>query len=275
MGGSSTAHTTQEGRRDDDSSNAKLIGLYLISDILSASSTAGARNAWKYRQLFESGFKSRKTFEHLGKLDRELAWGRMKAEQWKRKIGVVFGIWEGWSVFSSDVHEELKKIFFEPPMSEAEQAAEQAAKESEERKLAEEKWKGRFKRVEQTDSPSASTSPANASTPIATADENMDGAPIEEELDGEPINEDLDGKPMEEGLDGAALEDVDGASMTVDDTDNAPMDTEVAAEDKTKEAGLPKVGFSTANSKPASAPKPTGPKRRMRAEDMFADSDEE
>ncbi|KAI7342828.1 hypothetical protein KC336_g23136, partial [Hortaea werneckii] len=142
--GSSTPHTTQEGRRDDDSSNAKLIGLYLISDILSASSTAGARNAWKYRQLFESGFKSRKTFEHLGKLDRELAWGRMKAEQWKRKIGVIFGIWEGWSVFSSDVHKELKQSFFEPPMSEAEQAVEQAAKESEERKLAEEKWKGRF-----------------------------------------------------------------------------------------------------------------------------------
>merc|ERR1712070_1216917 len=256
MGGSSTAHTTQEGRRDDDSSNAKLIGLYLISDILSASSTAGARNAWKYRQLFESGFKSRKTFEHLGKLDRELAWGRMKAEQWKRKIGVIFGIWEGWSVFSSDVHKELKQSFFEPPMSEAEQAVEQAAKESEERKLAEEKWKGRFKRVEQTDSPSASTSPANASTPIATADENMDGAPIEEDLDG------------------AAMEDVDVAPM-VNDADNAPMDSEVPAEDKTKEAGLPKVGFSTANSKPASTPKPTGPKRRMRAEDMFADSDEE
>ncbi|KAI7407164.1 hypothetical protein KC336_g13421 [Hortaea werneckii] len=159
-------------------------------------------------------------------------------------------------------------------MSEAEQAVEQAAKESEERKLAEEKWKGRFKRVEQTDSPSASTSPANASTPIATADDNMDGAPMEEELDGKPINEDLDGNPMEEDLDGAAMEDVNGAPM-MDDADNAPMDTEVPAEDKTKEAGLPKVGLSTANSKPASTPKPTGPKRRMRAEDMFADSDEE
>merc|ERR1711939_599727 len=42
--GSGTPQTTQEGRRDDDSSNAKLIGLYLISDILSASSTAGARD---------------------------------------------------------------------------------------------------------------------------------------------------------------------------------------------------------------------------------------
>ncbi|KAI6862086.1 hypothetical protein KC334_g20878, partial [Hortaea werneckii] len=159
--------------------------------------------------------------------------------------------------------------------SEDAQAAVQAAKESEDRKLAEEKWKGRFKRVEQTDSPSASASPANASTPIATADENMDGAPMEvEELDGEPLNENLDGKPMEEDLDGAAMEEVNGAPM-VDDADNAPVDTEVPTEDKTKEAGLPKVGFSTANSKPASAPKPTGPKRRMRAEDMFADSDEE
>ena len=37
----------------DDPSNAKLVALYIISDVLSASSTAGAKNAWKYRQLIE------------------------------------------------------------------------------------------------------------------------------------------------------------------------------------------------------------------------------
>jgi U2-associated protein SR140 len=111
---SSAIPPQKDNKRDDDPSNAKLIALYIISDILSASSTAGARNAWKYRQLFETGFKTLKTFEHLGKLDKELAWGRLKAEQWKRKVGVVFGIWEGWSVFSSEVHDELKSSFFEP-----------------------------------------------------------------------------------------------------------------------------------------------------------------
>ncbi|KAK3072690.1 hypothetical protein LTR53_006348, partial [Teratosphaeriaceae sp. CCFEE 6253] len=68
-----TAITSPLPARDDstkrsepeDPSSAKLIALYLISDILSASSTAGARNAWKYRQLFESGFRAQKTFERL------------------------------------------------------------------------------------------------------------------------------------------------------------------------------------------------------------------
>ena len=257
----------KEGKRgDDDPSNAKLIALYLISDILSASSTAGARNAWKYRQLFESGFRARKTFEHLGKLDKELAWGRLKAEQWKRKVGVVFGIWEGWSVFSSEVHEELKRSFFEPPLSEAEQVAEKQAQEREERQKAEEKWKGKFKRVEQTGSASRSASPATIATPVDAGKEadGIDGAPMEE----------LDGQPMEEDLDGAPMEDMDGAPMT-DDVDGAPMNLDGAADERPAAPAPAKVGFSMSTSTSATAPKSSGPKRRMRAEDMFADSDEE
>ena len=101
-----------DNKKDDDGSNAKLIGIYVISDILSASSTAGVRNAWRYRQLFEAGFKAHKTFARLGRLEKELQWGRIKAEQWKRKIEVVLGTWEGWSVFSSEVMDELRTQFF-------------------------------------------------------------------------------------------------------------------------------------------------------------------
>lgn len=103
---------TTENKKDDDWSNARLIGVYIISDILSASSTAGVRNAWRYRQLFEGGFKAQKTLAQLGKMEKELAWGRIKAEQWKRKIDVVLSTWEGWSVFGSEVMDELRRQFF-------------------------------------------------------------------------------------------------------------------------------------------------------------------
>ena len=94
-----------------DPSAAHLTALYVISDLLSASSTAGARNAWKYRQLFEHGFRVTKTLEFLGRLDRELNWGRLKSEQWKRKVGVVFGIWEEKSFFSGEVFGGMRRVF--------------------------------------------------------------------------------------------------------------------------------------------------------------------
>lgn len=267
----------KDGKRDDDPSNAKLIALYLISDILSASSTAGARNAWKYRQLFESGFKVQKTFENLGKLDKELAWGRLKTEQWKRKVGVIFGIWEGWSVFSNEEQEELRRSFFEPPLSEAEKTAEREATETEDKRKAEEKWVGKFKRVGQTGSPAGSASPAPVATPAVNGneDEDVDGAPLEEDLDGAPMDDNVDGVPMED-LDGQAMEDVENASMA-DDVNGAPMGLDGASDDKPVPPAPAKAGFTMSGdgSTPASGPKPSGPKRRMRAEDMFADSDED
>ncbi|KAK3696409.1 hypothetical protein LTR37_017980 [Vermiconidia calcicola] len=256
----------KDGKRDEDPSNAKLIALYVISDILSASSTAGARNAWKYRQLFEAGFKARKTFEHLGKLDKELAWGRLRAEQWKRKIGVVFGIWEGWSVFSTEVHEELKQSFFDPPLNEEEMAAAQTQVEEEDKKKPEEKWLGKFKRVGATGSPAASASPALV--PVAASPER-----VVEDVDGKFLD-DVDGMPLEEDVDGAPMDEVDGVPME-DDLDGTPLgglDGTSDAKPTARDADGT-IGFSTSAAKANG--KPSGPRKRMRAEDMFADSDDE
>ncbi|KAF2767594.1 hypothetical protein EJ03DRAFT_329066, partial [Teratosphaeria nubilosa] len=190
-------------KTDDDGSNSKLIALYIISDILSASSTAGAKNAWKYRQLFEAGFKARSHFSHLGRLDRDLGWGRLKAEQWKRKIGVVFGIWEG----------------------EEEKAVETARAREEEKRVREEKFRSKFRRVGDGE---GSPAPAVGSPP--RGDDAMVG---------------VDGVPVGEGVEGRQ------ASAEVQEPEKAPP-------------------VSSSN-----APKaPPAPKRRMRAEDMFA-SDEE
>ncbi|MCJ1281650.1 hypothetical protein MMC26_000971, partial [Xylographa opegraphella] len=79
----------------EDPSPAKLVALYTISDILSSSSTSGVRHAWRYRQLFEAALARRQTFAHLGRLDKALAWGRLRAEKWRRSVLAVLGLWEG------------------------------------------------------------------------------------------------------------------------------------------------------------------------------------
>ena len=156
-----------QSKKDDDGSNAKLIGIYIISDILSASSTAGVRNAWRYRQLFEGGFKALKTFAHLGKLEKESSWGRIKAEQWKRKMEVVLGTWEGWSVFSSDVMDELRTQFFGEKKEEDERGDRMEpgeANESDQRKVEADDEEGNEVEVE--------------------AKEDIDGVPMSDSEDG-------------------------------------------------------------------------------------------
>lgn len=227
----------------EDPSNPKLIALYTISDILSASSTAGARNAWKYRTLFETGLSHQKTFQNLGRLDKELGWGRLKSEQWKRKVGVVLSVWESWSVFTGGVLEGLKKDFYEPPLTEAEVAAAAAAEaKQEEAKKAEEEaagWKSKFKKVE-----SASASPAPSPAP---------GVPNAGAMDttADSIQAPPRFKPVG-GLDGTT----DPSSQTAPPAKTAPASS----------GGLSLKGGLKG---------PAVPKRRMRAEDMFGDSDED
>ncbi|KAK0249072.1 hypothetical protein LTS09_015745 [Friedmanniomyces endolithicus] len=264
----------------DDPSTAKLIALYTISDILSASSTAGARNAWKYRQLIETGFKSHKTFERLGALEKSLGWGLLRAEQWKRRVGGILGIWEGWSVFGGEVLAGLRREFAEGSVEEVEEEVkkggqrrgqeevEEEVKKGGQRRGQEEGWKGRFRRIG-GDGASGGSSPA---APAVQAVESVDGAPMAEDVDGAPMNDEIDGAPMED-VDGQAMdEDVDGAPM--DDMVSAPLNNESVV-DEAPPATVPVTPVAAALTTTAtSVPKPSGPKRRMRAEDMFA-SDEE
>ncbi|KAK1032088.1 hypothetical protein LTR33_016869, partial [Friedmanniomyces endolithicus] len=235
----------REKESTDAPSTAKLIALYTISDILSASSTAGARNAWKYRQLIETGFKSHKTFERLGALEKSLGWGLLRAEQWKRRAG-------------------LRREFAEGSVGEVEEEV----KEGGQGRGQEEGWKGRFRRIG-GDGASGGASPA----PLAVqAVESIDGAPMADDLDGAPMNDEIDGAPMEDP-DGQAMdEDVDGAP--IDDMVSAPLNNESVV-DEAPHATVPVTPVAAAlTSTATSVPKPSGPKRRMRAEDMFA-SDEE
>ncbi len=229
----------------DDTSPSKLIALYLLSDILSSSSTSGVRHAWRYRQLFESALRSRAVFEHLGRLEKELRWGRLRAEKWKRSMGSVLALWEGWCVFPQASQERFVAVFNQPPATRREMEEEERGREAERERERESGARGRWKAVEEG------------------ARERDEGG-----LDGEAMleegEEDLDGEPMEEE------EDVDGESMLEDEDE---------AEEPVKETHVgPAVGFKMAAPVTEAAKKdnvPPARRRRPKAEDMFADSDGE
>lgn len=232
---------TPEEAEDDDTSAASLIGIFLISDILSSSSTSGVRHAWRYRQLFESALKQRHVFENLGRMERKMSWGRLRAEKWKRSLENILRLWEGWCVFPQESQEWFAGVFDIPPLTDKEQE-DAKRKESEESKGKE---RSRWKAVE------------------VEAKEHQ-----EEEVDREPMVEDdgdIDGEPMVDDD-----EDVDGVPMEDEDFDGEPMDEDSPPpEPEVRE----QVKEEPKDVKPD--PTPAGRRQRPRAVDMFADSDEE
>lgn len=236
---------------ESDTSSASLIGIYLISDILSSSSTSGVRHAWRYRQLFEGALKQRHVFEKLGRLERKMNWGRLRAEKWKRSVQNILTIWEGWCVFPQESQEWFVNMFNNPPMTAKEQA--DAKRKEDEEKAEKGKGGSRWKAVEV-----AKKEEEKAAVPDDTMEEDVDGEPMEEDVDGVPMeDEDFDGEPMVED------DDMDGEPMVEDEPEaSAPQQEEPpppAQEGKVK-----------------ADPTPVGqPRRRPRAVDMFADSDDD
>ncbi|TDZ24798.1 U2 snRNP-associated SURP motif-containing protein [Colletotrichum orbiculare MAFF 240422] len=258
--------TEKEG---PDTSAANLVGLYVVSDILSASSGSGIQRAWRYRQMFETALKERKIFESLGMMADRLKWGRMRTEKWKRSVGLVFGLWEGWCVFPADSQELFTSSFENPPTLKAEaQAEDESAK------------KGRWKLVE-TSTPSADATAA--ATPVLRISEktpdkedDVEGEPMEEEdVAGEPLEEDdVMGEPTSE-------EDVEGEPVAEDDVEGEPMEHDVGeitkdqpSPDKASEAEAADTSSTRTVGRLQLLSKPAEPRKRMRAVDMFADSEE-
>ncbi|KAK3292564.1 uncharacterized protein B0H64DRAFT_467803 [Chaetomium fimeti] len=272
----------REGREDDsgdtspapedktvsdapDQSAARLLGLYVISDILSSSSTSGIRHAWRYRQLFEAALRSRKTFEMLGLMADRLNWGRLRADKWKRSVGLVLSLWEGWCVFPVETHEAFVSSFENPPVLKKEADA-----------LETERKSGRWKTV---DAVPADGGNGSGFLPVSTkpvvdqdavddyvetilymedGDEELDPVRLQylAELDDAFSDLDLDGEPDDGFGMGAA-----GGDVTMKDS------TEPAEPIPGSQEGKPIGGFHMSGSKPAPG------RKRMRAMDMFADSD--
>lgn len=248
-----------ENEEKEDTSSASLIGVYIISDILSSSSTSGVRHAWRYRQLFETALKQRKVFEGLGRMERKMNWGRLRAEKWKRSVQNLLSLWEGWCVFPAESQEHFVQVFNNPPLTTQE---EQEAREKE--SATQDKGKSKWKAVEVAAKEPPQSKDVDTGTTEAAVDEDVDGEPMDD-VDGEPMDEDIDGEPMDEDVDGQPMddEDVDGEQMETVKSSPEPMP---AVESKPLEhpSTLPgKVGSVGQH------------RRRPRAVDMFADSDDE
>lgn len=254
----------------EDPSSAKLIGLYIISDIFASCGTSGVRQAWRYREWFEAAFKKRKLFEHLGRLDKDLQWGRLRAEKWKRSINTILGMWDSGNVFSPAAQTHFVEVFNNPPLSEAEKQAVEKAEQEAARAAAKSKWKpvevqAEVKQDENKNSPAAGGADSKK--------DDVDGDPMAEDVDEEPLdNGDVDGDPMDEDVDGEPMEDINDEKAAGEDANGEPMEEE-------EPSGLPGL---VAPSEPKGSNNAAGEteaakarKRRPRAEDMFADSEDE
>lgn len=265
---------TEEGHLGEgpDASAASLVGLYVVSDILSSSSTSGVRHAWRFRQLFEGTLRDRKVFGRLGMMAEKLGWGRLRAEKWKRSVNLILNLWEGWCVFPAESQQLFARSFEYPPSLKVENKAEDAQK------------KGKWKVVEATEA--TGHSPGTEKRLVSADEDDVDGEPIEEDdVAGEPIEEDdVVGEPIEEDdVTGEPIDedDVKGEPISEEDIKGEPMDEDVIADDGAPRTSEPadkgaaeKIKKEDAGNGRSGPLKDSARKPRMRAVDMFADSDE-
>jgi U2-associated protein SR140 len=252
-GAISSAQEDKHATDAPDISSSRLLSLYVVSDILSSSSTSGIRHAWRYRQLFETALRSRKTFELLGMMPDRLNWGRLRAEKWKRSVGLVLSLWEGWCVFPVETHEFFVKSFENPPS-----LKKQTNGAESERKA------GRWKTVEAAPTDTASGSGfLPVSTKLSADEASMDGY-ADKLLEPEFSGEEMHSAPLQYvlRLDEIFSDlDLDGEAESMHKADEEPNLLQTKQE--TKSIG----SFQMSASKHAAS------RRRMRAMDMFADSD--
>ncbi|ETI26054.1 hypothetical protein G647_02831 [Cladophialophora carrionii CBS 160.54] len=190
-----------------DTTPSSLVALYLISDLLSASSTSGVRHAWRYRSLIQHHLLRQRTFEVLGELPKKYQWGKLRAEKWRRQVQVVLGLWEGWSVFEEAKMREIENSFLHPPLTKEEE--QKKAEIEAEEKREKEKSVNRWRSVGDTKDESGQGLQGKPTLTGADARDsdvemNMDGVPMaEDDDDGETVltDENIDGIPMADSSD--------------------------------------------------------------------------
>lgn len=261
----------KKANEKEDTSSSMLIGLFVISDILSSSSTSGVRHAWRYRQLFEAALRQHHVFESLGRLEKVMHWGRMRANKWKRSVLSVLTLWEGWCVFPEASQQHFTSVFTNPPLTVEEEAAVVASEKASVAALA---AKSKWKTVEEK-AQAETWTPESAHPSHPDMRDEMD---VDIDVDGEPMADDeyLDGEPMDD-------ENIDGEPMADDDEEHLPKADSLVGEDLAhgipSPAGVERAVDTSpsrdARSDKAKEPPVNGRRRRPKAEDMFADSDGE
>ncbi|KAG9071836.1 U2 snRNP-associated SURP domain-containing protein [Linnemannia hyalina] len=171
----------------------RMARLYLISDILHNSSIP-LPNVWKLRSALE--VKLPVMFEGLNAIYHQID-ARMKAEQFRRQITGVLGVWENWIVFPQHYIANLGALLVRKDVGAGACEAGQQQETG-------------------VDSPTPSTTAGfgqlSTFETVGAMDGDIDGEPmgdntnVDEDLDGVPLDEDLDGVPMDDDdLDGVPL----------------------------------------------------------------------
>ncbi len=227
-----------------DTTPSSLVALYLISDILSASSTSGVRHAWRYRSLLQNHLLQQKTFEILGQLPKKYQWGKLRAEKWKRQVQVVLGLWEGWSVFEEAKMRELEHGFLNPPLTKEEELKRVEAEAEE--KMEKEKSVNRWRSLGERPVDSAADDAGDGDVEM-----NVDGSPMaDEDEDGDAVltDDNLDGVPM-----------VDSSDEEAEEHDQGREQGHMAAADPPPEA-VKAVGIAAAK---ATKPEPASTEKTV------------
>lgn len=200
-----------------DITPTSLVGLYLISDILSCSASSGVRHAWRYRSLFETQIRVQNIFPILGRAERRYNWGKLKADKWRRSVQSILSLWEGWCVFPQDAHDAFVQGFLNPPLTAAEK--EELEKKEKEGKEIEKSNKeknanlNRWRSVD--DSESTAMDIEMTVSGIGSSYNDIDGTPMN-------VDSDLNGRPMQRDNDSYADDD-DENDYTDADIDGVPM----------------------------------------------------
>jgi len=243
-----------EQRQEKDTTATSLVGLYLISDILSCSASSGVRHAWRYRSLFEAQLRVQNVFPILGRAERTHNWGKLKADKWHRSVQSVLSLWEGWCVFPSAAHDAFVDEFLHPPLTAAEKV--ELERKEREAKLREETDRernpnasssvNRWRTVDEDEAAAQSAS----YQPGAGAGAGAGGGDVVMRDSGGGASGDLDGDPMplDDDDDDDMDEYDDDRNLTDADLDGVPM-----LDSSDEEEGDPSIPIPA----PAPAPAPS------------------
>lgn len=251
----------------EDTTSASMVGLYIISDILSCSASAGVRHAWRYRTLFEETLRSQKVFERLGRAEKDLKWGKLKGEKWKRSVQSLLSMWEGMSVFPHAAQEYFTETFLNPPLTEEEKAlaANEAANTEDARKEARDaeaksKSTNRWRSVEDE---------AVVDVPMG----DIDGMPMiddEDEMLDSEIDPNIDGVSMADSSD---EEQQPPPPPPTDDAVEQPIRPGTVSQSNKVKMSLPTV--TTQSSSQSTGTAADRRRSRPKAADMFAAADDD
>ncbi|KAL9094736.1 MAG: hypothetical protein Q9165_003006 [Trypethelium subeluteriae] len=186
-------------KEKEDPSSAKLVALYVITDLLNSCANAGIRGAWRYRSAFAPVLEKRRTFERLGRLEKDMQWGRIRTDKWKRAIGVLFTNWETNSVFDSDKIQYFRNVFEKPPLTaEEKRAIEKKESEEQEKSKAKSKWKSVEEKAPKNNAAPTSSPNRQLTHPHQPADMQMNDGQMDLDVanDDAANDDDRDGVPM-------------------------------------------------------------------------------